>query len=165
MIRHPLRVGRTRPGVKEFVGTRASRPVGAHPLTSRTVDRDSALAVAFGGTAGAGARWAIVELLDGAVEDPGAWPWGVFVANVIGCLLLGAAVTGLRRRPPSVVLGATVGFCGALTTFSAFAMDAALFLRADEHTRLVAYIVVSFAVGAVAYLAGSGLGRRMIGTS
>ena len=129
-------------------------------LTSPTVDRRSAVAVALGGTAGAGSRWVIVELLDGSLTDPASWPWGVFVANVVGCLLLGAAVAGLRGRQPSLVLGATVGFCGALTTFSAFAVDAALFLRADEYARLVGYLVASFAAGAVAYLGGGALGRR-----
>lgn len=118
------------------------------------------MAVALGGVVGAGVRWAIVEAFDDASATTGAWPWGVLVANVLGCALLGVAVTGLREQPSSVVLGVTVGFCGALTTYSAFAVDAALFLRADEHVRLVGYLLVSFSLGAGAYLAGRSLGRR-----
>lgn len=123
------------------------------------------MAVALGGTAGAGSRWAIVEVFDGSLTDPASWPWGVFVANVVGCLVLGLAVSGLRARRPSLVLGVTVGFCGALTTFSAFAVDAALFLRADEHVRLAAYLSASFAAGVMAYLSGGSLGRRIGGPS
>lgn len=118
------------------------------------------MAIAVGGVIGAGGRWAIIEAVDDASATTGAWPWGVFIANVLGCALLGLAITGLRDQPTSVVLGATVGCCGALTTFSAFAVDAALFLRADEHTRLALYLVASFAAGAGAYLAGRWSGRR-----
>ena len=117
------------------------------------------MAVALGGTAGAGVRWAIVEAFDDASAATGAWPWGVFVANLLGCALLGLAVTRLRRQPGSIVLGATVGFCGALTTFSAFAVDAALFLRGDELLQLVAYLVLSFGGGAVAYIGARSAGR------
>ena len=118
------------------------------------------MAIALGGVVGAGVRWAIIEAFDDAGAATGAWPWGVFVANVIGCALLGVAVTGLRDQPTSVVLGVTVGCCGGLTTFSAFAVDAALFLRADEHARLVLYLIVSFGAGAAAYLVGRWSGRQ-----
>lgn len=118
------------------------------------------MAIALGGVAGAGVRWSVIEAFDDASAATGAWPWGVFIANLIGCALLGLAVSGLRGRPASAMLGATVGFCGALTTFSAFAVDAALFLRADEHPRLIAYLVLSFAAGIGAYVGGRSVGRR-----
>jgi CrcB protein len=61
-------------------------------------------------------------LIDGAIGDRtrGAFPWGTFVINVTGSLLLGF-LTGLALyhgfpKAPRLVLG--TGFCGAYTTFS-----------------------------------------------
>src|SRR5437016_12527323 len=66
-------------------------------------------------------------LVDGAVQDrsAGVFPWGTFVVNVSGSLILGF-VTGLGLYhafpdTPRVLLG--TGFCGAYTTFSAFSFE------------------------------------------
>jgi CrcB protein len=70
------------------------------------------------GAVGAPVRY----LVDGAIADRtgGAFPWGTFVVNITGSLLLGF-LTGLALyhgfpATPKVVLG--TGFCGAYTTFS-----------------------------------------------
>jgi CrcB protein len=75
------------------------------------------------GAGGAVARY----LLDRAVADrtAGAFPWGTFVINVTGSLLLGV-MTGLAlhhglSRTSRIVLG--TGFCGAYTTFSTFSFE------------------------------------------
>ena len=66
-------------------------------------------------------------LVDGAVGDrtEGVFPWGTFLINVTGSLLLGF-LTGLALyhafpKTPKVVLG--TGFCGAYTTFSTFTFE------------------------------------------
>ena len=86
----------------------------------------SALAwVAFviAGAVGAPVRY----LVDGAVGDrtAGVVPWGTFLVNVTGSLVLGF-LTGLALyhafpNEPKVVLG--TGFCGAYTTFSTFTFE------------------------------------------
>jgi CrcB protein len=75
------------------------------------------------GAVGAPARY----LVDGFVADrtEGAFPWGTFVVNASGSLLLGL-LTGLSLyhafpKTPKVVLG--TGFCGAYTTFSSFTFE------------------------------------------
>ena len=81
--------------------------------------------LAFLGAAavGAPARY----LVDGFVGDrtEGAFPWGTFLVNASGSLLLGL-LTGLSLyhafpKAPKVVLG--TGFCGAYTTFSTFTFE------------------------------------------
>ena len=129
-------------------------------LRSAAMDRRSLVAVAVGGVVGAGLRWLIVDRIDDGLE-PASWPWGVFLANVLGCLLLGVAVTAMAERPSSQLLGVTVGFCGALTTFSAFALDAALFLRGHEWGLLAGYVAMSFAAGVAAFTTGRIAGRRV----
>jgi fluoride exporter len=66
-------------------------------------------------------------LVDGYIGNrtQGSFPWGTFLINVSGSLLLGF-LTGLGLydafpKTPRVVLG--TGFCGAYTTFSTFSFE------------------------------------------
>ncbi len=77
----------------------------------------------LGGAIGAPTRY----LVDGWVQDrvSGVFPWGTFVINVSGSLLLGI-VTGLALYHglgdlPKIAIG--TGFCGAYTTFSTFSYE------------------------------------------
>lgn len=80
-------------------------------------------AVAVGGATGASVRY-VVETW--AVARWGhSWPWGTFAVNVVGSLILGMALGGVlaTELPRWVSLLLTTGFCGALTTFSSFALQ------------------------------------------
>ena len=66
-------------------------------------------------------------LVDGAIAEraEGVFPWGTFVINASGSLVLGV-LTGLGLyhafpRVPKVIFG--TGFCGAYTTFSTFTYE------------------------------------------
>lgn len=119
------------------------------------------LAVFAGGFAGAIARLALVE---GMASDPGTWPWGTFVANIAGALVLGYVAARLHeRRPvPSVrlrLLG--TGFCGALTTFSTMQLELLRMLD-DAHIALaLSYASVSIAAGVAAVALATRAGRRV----
>ena len=119
----------------------------------------SALTVAVGGVAGATARWALIETF-----DPGdSWPTAAFIANLVGCLLLGLLMG--RFRPvlhTHLLLGATTGFCGALTTFSGFALDIGIFIHDGRVGFAVSYLVASVALGLAAFVAGAAGGRRLL---
>ena len=110
-------------------------------------------AIAVGGMAGALARWGLIELVDGRGGD---WPWAVFVANLVGCFVLGMLVAryGPRRHVAPLPAGAATGFCGALTTFSSFAVDLALFLRDDRFVLAALYLTISLALGFAVHLTG-----------
>lgn len=118
----------------------------------------TAVAVAMGGAVGAGCRWGLGE----AFGDADGWPWAIFSANIVGCLALGVLVGGFRRRLGlSVFVGATTGFCGALTTFSAFAVDVAVFLRDDRWALLMAYLLTSVVAGLSVFVLGRMAGSRL----
>jgi CrcB protein len=87
----------------------------------------------IGGAAGALARAGLAEALH--------MPWATFVANVAGTALLAWLVSRDISRD---LLG--TGFCGALTTFSTFQIEA-IELARDSVVLAVAYALGSIAAG------------------
>ena len=82
--------------------------------------------VAVGGAAGALTRWGVL-----AATDPDLADEVLLALNVVGSLMLGMLAGGTRRRNGRrpitdnryLLLG--TGFCGGLTTFSAYALAVA----------------------------------------
>ena len=108
-----------------------------------------ALLVAVGAAVGAVARlllgWWQVRAI------PGGFPWAIWFANVIGSLLAGfvSGITSIH-----IFLLAGIGFCGALTTMSTFALDVVM-LRAEGARRMA---MVNVAASVIPALAFAGLG-------
>lgn len=73
------------------------------------------LLVAAGAAVGAPLRYVAAHLLDGRLH------WGTILVNVIGSFLLGL-FSGMALSGDTTALLGT-GFCGALTTYSAFAVQ------------------------------------------
>jgi CrcB protein len=119
-----------------------------------------AVAILAGGAVGALARAGLAEAFS---ADAGQWPWGTFVANQLGALLLAWLATELTEvvvptrlwRP---LLG--TGFCGALTTFSAFQVETIQLARHDRPGVAALYAAVSIAVGMACAVAGTVYARR-----
>jgi CrcB protein len=72
------------------------------------------LLVALGAAVGAPVRYAAGHLLDDR------WPWGTVLVNWAGSFLLGLLVARNVSGDQLALLG--TGFCGGLTTYSAFAV-------------------------------------------
>ncbi len=73
------------------------------------------LLVALGAAVGVAVRFHVASRLDAA------WPYGTFVVNVVGSLLLGFFSARALDEQTWALLG--TGFCGGLTTYSAFAVQ------------------------------------------
>ncbi|WP_413101291.1 fluoride efflux transporter CrcB [Streptomyces sp. Inha503] len=121
------------------------------------------LLVIAGGMVGAPLRY----LTDRAVQTrhDSVFPWGTFLVNMVGCLVLGlltgAATAGAASQQLQLLLG--TGLCGALTTYSTFSYET---LRlAEEGARLfaVANVGLSLVVGVGAAFAGVGLAHAIWG--
>lgn len=108
------------------------------------------LLVAAGGALGAAVRYLLV------LRISGRFPWSILVANLAGSFLLGLL---LDSAPPDLLLFAGVGFCGALTTFSTFALDTLLLAREGRPAASVANVVVSVSGSVLALIAGLALAR------
>lgn len=106
------------------------------------------LIVALGGALGAIGRYGLRVALNGA-----AWPWGTFLANVIGGLAMGLLMAAmLRGMDPKLSLFLGVGVLGGFTTFSSFSAESLTMLQAGQVSLAFGYIAASVlcALGAVA---------------
>jgi len=100
-------------------------------------------------------------LVDGAIAEraEGVFPWGTFVINASGSLLLGV-LTGLGLyhafpKVPKVILG--TGFCGAYTTFSTFTYETVELLEEGALNEAARNAFGSLIVGAGAAALGLAL--------
>lgn len=117
--------------------------------------------VFVGGVAGTLARYGMGRL----VPSTHPWPWSILLVNLIGSLVLGWVLEHLAAQGPDrgrlrglrLLLG--VGFCGAFTTYSAFATAApVLDVRPDPAG--VGWIVITLLGCALTAWLGMELGTR-----
>lgn len=105
------------------------------------------LAVALGGAIGAIARHG-VNLWCGARQE-GGFPTATLVVNVVGSLLLGVLlgmVLSGKLGSPTWRAFLTTGFCGALTTFSTFSVDAIQLVRGGNPGMAAVYVGANVAL-------------------
>lgn len=115
------------------------------------------LAVAVAAGIGAVVRYVLDQVVQH--RTGGELPYGTFVVNVSGSLLLGL-VTGLSLHhglpsTPTVVLG--IGFAGGYTTLSTWAWESLVLAESGAVRQAAVNVVGSFVVGLLAAAAGLGL--------
>jgi len=110
------------------------------------------VAVFAGGCLGALARVGLAEALP---PGAGGWPWGTFVANLVGAFVLGWVAAVLHRGRRRAFLA--TGVCGALTTFSGFQLELLELLDRGRVGVAAIYAGLSLLLGLRAVL----LGRRL----
>jgi CrcB protein len=122
--------------------------VAVHPITL----------IAVGSAVGGNLRFWLGRWVD-AQQWPGGVPWGTFVINVSGSLLLGFfAVWFLERLEPQrrdlyMLLG--TGFCGGYTTFSTFEWETYKLIRDQNWFAALANVVGSVVVGFLCVFLGA----------
>jgi CrcB protein len=123
---------------------------------------EKVLLVAVGGAVGAVARYAL-GIQAFRLWGP-SWPFGTFIANVSGGLLMGLLAGYLAHRggPDQeklrVLLG--VGVLGGFTTFSAFSLEVALMVERRTYGQAFTYATASVLLSMSALFVGLLLARR-----
>jgi CrcB protein len=110
--------------------------------------------VFVGGAIGAPSRY----LLDRFVQSRHGWrfPLGTLTVNGIGCFVLGMlAGSDLSTRQYALI---GTGFCGGLTTFSTFSVEAIELLRGRRGVAAAGYVLLSCALGVGVAALGYSLG-------
>ena len=106
------------------------------------------LIVFIGGGMGTVMRFLVSKIIPYSGKG---FPWSTFCANLIGCLLIGLLIGYFLRysieNESSLVLFATIGFCGGFTTFSTFAQENLAFIRSGNYSMFLIYSFISLSVG------------------
>lgn len=112
------------------------------------------LIVFVGGGFGSVLRYIIGKYLNNPQDGI---PYGTFVANILGSLLIGI-ILGIAAKNDTLTSNQTLllatGFCGGFTTFSTFAYENHVFLKAGDFTSFALYTIASFVIGFLAVFFG-----------
>ncbi len=112
------------------------------------------LAIGAGSFLGGVSRYLISQFVQAKFLS--TFPFGTFVVNITGCLLIGL-VFGLSERgniSPEWRLFLATGFLGGFTTFSAFSNETIAMLRDGQLLSAATYVGASVLVGLVATFIG-----------
>lgn len=117
------------------------------------------LAVGFGGALGAIGRYLLISRIGHMLGPNGiaGVPIGILAANVLGSLAMGLLTEYMALAwspPPELRALMTVGVLGAFTTFSTFALEAAVLLERGAQLHAAVYIAVSVGLSLAGLFAG-----------
>ena len=85
------------------------------------------------------------------------FPWATFIANSIGCLLIGLLFGYIQKnnlQNETLKLLLITGFCGGFTTFSTFSLENIQFIQNQNYNLAITYTLASLFVGFLAVIIG-----------
>lgn len=121
---------------------------------------NSVLLLALGGALGTIARYYGQQMANKYCT--GAFPYGTFAVNVLGCLLIGLlsgralSIPWLDQEGRRLLI---TGFCGGFTTFSTFAFENMALLQKGEILVFLYYTLGSIGAGLLMVALGFWLTR------
>ena len=110
--------------------------------------------VGIGSGIGGICRYLISLLMN---QEGNSFPWGTFVVNIAGCLLIGilwGVMSRFQNISPAFSLFLMVGFCGGFTTFSTFSREGLTMLQANNYFLFSLYVIGSVVLGLMAVTLG-----------
>jgi CrcB protein len=127
---------------------------GGHLLTVQKM-----LLLALAGALGTIARYTVagfVHRFTGA-----SFPWGTLAVNALGCFVVGVLWTLFEQRFVSAGVRTLVlvGFMGAFTTFSAFALETGELLRTTHYWGALQNLALQNGLGLAMLFGGMAAGR------
>lgn len=113
------------------------------------------LLVGIGGFIGSIARYAVSLFFSKIVKLD--FPYGTFVVNIVGCLLIGIFF-GMSEKQnwlnENWRIFLTIGLCGGFTTFSSFAFENLSMLQNHNYSGFFLYTAGSVLLGLMAVWVG-----------
>lgn len=109
---------------------------------------EPAVLIGIGGILGANARYLVSVWAARRIGT--SFPYGTLIVNLTGSFLLGFLATGFVTRfvsGPGIQLLVSVGFLGAYTTFSTFAVESVGLVRRRAYVQAAANMVGSPVLG------------------
>lgn len=118
--------------------------------------------IGFGGFFGSISRYVLSQFIDKNLTS--FYPYGTFLVNFIGCVLLGFIYAmGEKEQILSSDMRffLATGFCGSFTTFSTFSYENQELLNQGQWGIALTYIILSIIIGISATFGGVFLGRTI----
>lgn len=120
------------------------------------------LFIAIGGALGSVARYLVSEGIINLIKSNNAYlakfPWGTFVVNIVGSLLVGIlyyfVIKNFDNFDPRLKNFLFVGILGGFTTFSAFSLDFFRMASAGQYSQALVYAVSSVTLAIAALFFG-----------
>ena len=125
----------------------------------------SFISVAIGGACGAMMRYGISLYF---ASPTALWPayMATLSVNIAGCALMGVLAAFIHLHPglsDNIRPALMVGFLGALTTFSSFALDSFGLMAKQQYLILTLYMGASFILSLGAFFIGYQLTKGLVG--
>ena len=114
--------------------------------------------VAAGAIPGALLRWQCERLGYAAIGGLRGLVAADFVANMLGCLVIGLVIAQ-PPNSPRITLWLGIGFCGSLTTFSSWILQLYLAIHGGSVFKALAVLLASLAGGLALVCLGYAMGR------
>lgn len=111
--------------------------------------------VLLGGGIGSVSRYLLSYLL--TKNNTTQFPWATFIANAIGCLLIGLLFGYIQKnnlQNETLKLLLITGFCGGFTTFSTFSLENIQFIQNQNYNLALLYTISSIFIGFLGVLIG-----------
>lgn len=107
-----------------------------------------------GAAVGAPCRWVLDQWVQSRHDS--VFPWGTFVINVLGSLILGVllGLVAAGHASTSLLVLAGTGFCGGFTTFSTFGYETVRLAQEGSTLESLGNVGLSLVVGLAAAFAG-----------
>ena len=118
------------------------------------------LVLALGGALGTVSRFTVSKFSQRFIG--GDFSWGTAAVNLIGCFIIGFLWSLSNEKDlltPLSRLFFMVGFLGAFTTFSTYALETMNFYREDEFLYMAGSIVLNNLLGFLMVIVGIWLAR------
>ena len=119
--------------------------------------------VAAGGALGATARFGVREFLPRITSTQ--FPVSTLFVNLVGCFLAGLVYMWLEQSDTQWFVGKFlflfVGFLGAFTTFSAFALDSLILFNQGDSIKFIINIFANCVLCLISVFVGAWLGGRI----
>nr|WP_290227788.1 fluoride efflux transporter CrcB [Trichocoleus desertorum] len=122
------------------------------------------LAIAIGAVPGAASRYYLTEFCKKSFGT--GFPYGTFIVNFTGCLLMGFSVTlfiGIPGFSTEADLFVRTGFLGAYTTFSTYGYDTVSLWKNRQKAATLFYWLGSAVLAVVGIFVGRYLATLMVG--
>ena len=122
------------------------------------------LLIAIAGALGAIARYSLSDISHKMLGW--GFPYGTFIVNILGCFAMGFIMKASLTTtliPETWRIPLTIGFIGALTTFSTFSYETIKLLEDSSYALAMTNIAANVVLGIAATIAGMAISKLILG--